>query len=166
VLIDRTGWTVEASSVESSSSDKAELYKAEHAIDDDITTLWHTPWVNPIEHPHWIIIDMGAMHYVDSMLVTPRTYSPDKVYSTASNPEDYEVWVSKDKNTWARVANGTLVYEPLGSTQTIKFLIPNEVQYVKFVSLSATEGKPAVTLGDIQITEMLPDVVISGGGVS
>jgi hypothetical protein len=181
VLMDRNGWTVEVDSVEESDTTKKALYKKEHLIDDDISTIFHTSWVTPVPPPHWVIIDMGGEHWVDGMLLTPRHYDPAKSWSATNSPEDYEVWVSNnyvaahldDKGSpvasngiWARVANGVLTYDPIGSTQTIPFLIPNFARYIKLVSLTCTGGTPSLAIGDIQVTESVRDTVeITGGAV-
>jgi hypothetical protein len=164
--IDRTEWALEVSATEESDSTKAELYKTEHAIDGDPNTIWHAPWVTPTGYPHWIIVDMKTQHWVDGMIITPRPYDETKEYTVKSNPSEYEVWVSNDKNAWSQVASGTLTYEPLGSPQKIEFLIPNLVQYVKLVILNSTGETESVTISEIEITESTKDLVITGGGVS
>ena len=162
--IDRSTWIITGDSQEVSTSGRVEQYKVEHLI-DDLDTEWHTPWVTPIPHPHWVIVDMQTEHWVDSMIILPRKYDETKSWSVNSNPKDYEVWVSTDNSIWARVADGTLDFTPVDEAQTIKFLIPNLVRYVKFVTLSSTEDAPAVVFRDLKITESTKDIVITGGGV-
>lgn len=165
-VMDRSEWAIEVDDEETSDSTKTALYKKEHAIDDDPTTIWHTRWVDPATPmPHWAKIDLGREAWVDSMIITPRPWTgPDCVHCVGSNVKGYEVWVSKDDNIWARVAAGELAFVE-GAPQTIEFSIPNLVRYVRLDVLSASGDKPAVTLGDIQITESTKDIVITGGGM-
>ena len=112
-----------------------------------------------------MIIDMHAEHWVDSMIYYPRTYDPAVTYSENGNINEYEVWVSTDRNAWARVADGELSYATPGEPQTVVFLVPNLVRYVKLIAISGVNGTPIANAAEIEITESLADVVIEGGGI-
>jgi hypothetical protein len=163
--IDRTNWTITSDSQETSTTARTEQYVVENLIDEVAGTEWHSPWVEPVPHPHWVLIDMQTEHWVDSMIIEPRVYDPEKSWSTNSNPKDYKVEVSNDLNAWSGVATGTLDFTPVDAPQTIKFLVPNLVRYVRFTTLSSTADAPAVVFRDIEITESTQDLVITGGGV-
>jgi hypothetical protein len=159
VPIDRTGWTVEADN---------EHEAAERAIDVSVTTIWRTGSAGAADqsHPHQIIIDLQTDHWVDGLVYTPRPYDPAISYAENGNITDYEVWVSKDKNVWGRVANGTMVYDAPGQSHSIELLIPNQARYIKLIALADLKNTGITVAGDIQITESLPDQEVTGGGIN
>lgn len=165
-IIDRAGWTVE---VDDEEPQGGASFKSVNVLDGDPTSMWHTTWSaddpDP-PHPHQIVVDMKTEHYVDSVIYTPRAYDDTKDWSENGNVTDYEVWVSKDNQIWARVASGTLEYASPGEEQTIELMTPNLVRYVKLIGLADINNTNYMNVGEINITETLEDIVITGGGVS
>lgn len=152
-LIDRTGWSVTVDDTEQSNATKAEQYDKSHAIDADVTTIWHTKWTDPpTPMPHWIIVDMQNIHKVNSIIITPRPYDSTKPYSANSNVKDYKISVSTDNINWQLVHEGTLAFID-GASQKVEFT-PTNARYIKLDILSASGNTPAVCLGDIKFTEI------------
>ncbi len=60
VKISKSKWTVVSFSSEEASGEGPSNGRVIHAIDDDISTFWHSQWsgVSP-GYPHWFIIDMN-----------------------------------------------------------------------------------------------------------
>jgi hypothetical protein len=170
VPIDRSDWTVEVDDEEPNGG--ATQFKAIAAIDGDPATYWHTTWSLDVDpgNPHHIIVDMKSEHWVDTLVYVPRPYDADKPHHINGNILDYEVWVSKDKQTWGRVAEGTFVYDTPNAVQTVELLIPNRARYVKLVSLSSmgldNNDNTFAAASEIMLGESLKDAVISGAAIN
>ncbi|MEJ6951437.1 sulfatase-like hydrolase/transferase [Natronospora cellulosivora (SeqCode)] len=93
--LDQRNWGIVEVSSESVFNDRIAL----KAIDGQNNTNWHTAWRNqdPVpEHPHHLIIDLGANYQVDGIAYLPRqdnnlngTLVEFKIYSSLNNI-DYE----------------------------------------------------------------------------
>jgi len=108
-----------------------EGYEGSKAIDNDVTTLWHTQWTPEKQpYPHEIQIDLKKTVELGGIGYLPRQ---------DGNPngwiKEYAVYVSDERNNWGKpVAQG--VFEKNASAKSIYF---NEVasgQYIRFVAMN------------------------------
>lgn len=108
--------------------------EADHAIDGDDGTFWHTAWSeNPTEHPHQVTVDMGATYDLAGFVVHPR---PDG--SLNGSIRDYALYLSQDGKAWGDpVSEGTL---RANQVSMVRFEEVSSGRFFKLVALSAHRG--------------------------
>ena len=88
-----------------------QLGAATNAFDGDVRTFWHTQWqgASP-RHPHWIDIDLGAVHALNGFRYLPRQDG-----GVNGRVKDYAFYVSLDGVNWgSAVATGTFRNNAMG----------------------------------------------------
>lgn len=134
-LIDRTGWSVETNSQQSSSGGNS----APMVLDGNKSTIWHSSWTNasnydPETNPVYITVNMGKTQTVSGIKYTPRTKD-----STAGSINGvitaYEVYASSDNLDWKKIGEGNMGYKADDAENAEKDIIfePADCQYVKLV---------------------------------
>lgn len=105
-------------------------------IDNDPYTIWHSEWFNTVaEHPHYIVIDLGAEHGFSAFGYLPR--QDEGVNGTV---KEYELYVSNDPAEFgAPVKKGEFENAP---GQDIVKIPATKGRYVKFKILSEINGEP------------------------
>jgi outer membrane protein assembly factor BamB len=95
--------------VDSSEVGRGRDARPEKAIDDDLSSWWHTQWIGAIPpHPHDFQIDMGSPQPVAGL-----RYLPAVILNNNGMIQDYEFYVSNDGKNWGKaVARGALVNRP------------------------------------------------------
>jgi hypothetical protein len=119
--------------------------RAEHAIDGDPHTFWHTEWymASP-EHPHEIDIALGGTYEVWAL-----SYLPRQDGCANGTVLRYTIYVSMDGVTWGNaVATGTLTND--AAEKALVFL-GKTGQYVRFVAQSEVNGHPWTSAAEINI---------------
>ena len=117
----------------------------------DNDAIWHTPWTGEITgHPHWLAVDLGREVTVAGFIYRPR------VEGTSHGTIDrWEFLVSADGVEWgAPVAAGrfdNMLANPV--EQLVRLPQPVRGRYVKFVSLSAADGKPYCAMAGLEVLE-------------
>lgn len=116
---------------------------ANNAFDDNPATYWQTNWTNnSIKFPHYIIINMGALHVLQGIGYLPRQdYASGRIH-------DFDIYVSVDNKNWhfirrARSLNDTN-YRVFGFNKTL-------AQYVKIVAISSAHGDKHNVAGAAEI---------------
>lgn len=119
--------------VHSCSSEEPGKGSAQHAIDDDEKTYWHTSYTNGLpNYPHWIVVDMGA-----KMKFSGFTYHPC-MESDKGLVKTYKFSVSNNGTDWTEVAQGDFNYHYIRkdpAAQRIEFKQAVEARYFKFDAL-------------------------------
>jgi len=104
--IDRSGWTVTASS--NAANSQAPNGAPEMVIDGDLTTYWHSQHKpSSPGYPHWLAFDMKRDIEVVSVEVTPRNKYPEQSFT------GFIIQGSMDGTSW--VDYGTFTLEPVAS---------------------------------------------------
>lgn len=115
IILDRSGWTVTASSQEPAEAQWGGGGEARHAIDDDANTFWHSQWdaASPTV-PHWIQFNMG-----ESLEVTAFNYVSRSASTTQNNGQirTYKLYISNEDIS-ANIDATT--YEPVGLTPAME----------------------------------------------
>lgn len=95
-----TGMTAEAGSFQPNNNTEG---NGNLALDNNLNTMWHTNWNGCQRSETWITIDMKKEQNVAMLKYTPRQGG-----GTNGNITAYEIYVSKDGQTWGEpVAMGT-----------------------------------------------------------
>ncbi|WP_417359616.1 discoidin domain-containing protein [Galbibacter sp.] len=134
-LMDRDGWSViEADSEE----DTGAAYKI---LDGDQSTIWHTEWKNTLpNHPHYVVLDMGAATVVDGFAFLNRSNLNGAI-------KDCEVFTSNDNINWT--SQGTYTLKKQTSWQYIQLPARETVRYMKLVTANGYGGFRYTHLAEI-----------------
>jgi hypothetical protein len=132
---------------------------AVNAFDGDVTTIWHTEWIeNDPPPPHEIQIDLGALYEVDGFYYLPRQDGGKN-----GRINQYAFYVSADGADWGDpVASGAFANNAL---EKGVFFVPQTAQFVRLVALSEVNGNPWTTMAELNIlgvpTNVNPPVITS-----
>ena len=140
--IDRVPVTVSfASSVESGEGD------AEHLVDGNPNTYWHTMWsVTVASYPHWVDFDCGSVKTLKGFSYLPRQDSRN------GNIKAWRVQLSLDGQTWSQpVGEGT--FENNQQEKRVLFASPQRARYLRFTALSSQDGQDFATGAEFSVLE-------------
>ena len=140
--IDRVPVTVSfASSVESGEGD------AEHLVDGNPNTYWHTMWsVTVASYPHWVDFDCGSVKSLKGFTYLPRQDSRN------GNIKAWRVQLSQDGQNWSQpVGEGT--FENNQREKRVLFGKPQRARYLRFTALSSQDGQDFATGAEFTVLE-------------
>ena len=146
VTTQQIGLSKSAWKICSVSSEEAQTTAA-MAIDEDLTTFWHTGWRKAkVQPPHEIVIDLGS-----SLTSTAFTYLPRQDTRGKCCIDQYVVYISNDLNNF-----GTAVLEGRFDNiannpieQVCRFSQPVTGRYLKFIGTTSADGRPEITAAEI-----------------
>jgi beta-galactosidase len=140
--IERVPVTVSfASSVESGEGD------AEHLVDGNPDTYWHTMWsVTVASYPHWVDFDCGVVKTLKGFTYLPRQDSRN------GNVKSYRVQLSLDGTTWSLpVIEGQ--FENNRQEKRVLFATPQRARYLRFTALSSQDGQDFASGAEFTVLE-------------
>ena len=108
---------------------------AEHLVDGDPNTIWHTMYsVTVAQYPHWVDFDAAEVKTMRGFIYTPRLNGEN------GNVKEYEIYVSTDGQNWGEpVHRGTFPRE--SKAQRVEFAAPVKARYIRFKALSSQNGQ-------------------------
>lgn len=121
--------------IKSVSSQEVGEGNAEHLLDGDPSTIWHTMYsVTVAQYPHWIDFDAG-----DAKTMKGFTYLPRQDGSNG-HIKGYSVQVSMDGQNWSEpIAEGE--FDKSRTLKTVNFSKPALGRYIRFTALSSQNGQ-------------------------
>jgi hypothetical protein len=122
-------------------------FEAENALDGKPETMWHTTWEDPApKFPHHLMLSFPQPVKFAGLTCLPRQDGNRNGWI-----KDYAVYASADGKEWgAPVAKGA--FKRGAELQTIKFAQPVETKFLKFVAVSASDGKqPFASLAELDL---------------
>ena len=130
-----------ASSVESGEGD------AEHLVDGNPNTYWHTMWsVTVANYPHWVDFDCGTAKMLKGFTYLPRQDSQN------GNIRKYRVQLSQDGKTWSDpICEGEFKNDQL--LKRVIFSKPQRARYLRFTALSSQDGQDFATGAEFAVLE-------------
>lgn len=130
-----------ASSVESGEGN------AEHLVDGNPATYWHTMWsVTVANYPHWVDFDCGTVKMLKGFVYLPRQDSRN------GNIKNYRIQTSLDGQTWSDpVCEGQ--FENNQKEKRVLFGSPVKARYLRFTALSSQDGQDFATGSEFSILE-------------
>ena len=130
-----------ASSVESGEGD------AEHLVDGNPNTYWHTMWsVTVANYPHWVDFDCGTAKMLKGFTYLPRQDSQN------GNIRKYRVQLSQDGKTWSDpICEGEFKNDQL--LKRVIFSKPQRARYLRFTALSSQDGQDFATGAEFSVLE-------------
>jgi len=128
----KTNWIATADSSEP--RDDPSFYVPQKAIDDNITTFWHTPWTVFTPFPHWLRIDMRETFNVAYVELTCRQ-------GNVKGITRFDIQGSMDGTTWTTYKAGNVLVQ---QNATQRFNLDNVVA-MRYLRIYATAGVEAPT---------------------
>ena len=112
--LDRTGWTVTAST-EETTGEGAGNGVASCIVDGNLNTFWHSKWQGgEAGYPHWFMIDMKASKSFDAFEYVSRGTGTNSDGENNGNIVNYQIYVSETEinpnSLPTAVATGTFSY--------------------------------------------------------
>ena len=93
--LDRTGWTVTAST-EETSGEGAGNGVASCIVDNNLNTFWHSKWQGgEAGYPHWFMIDMKSSKSFDAFEYVSRGTGTNSDGENNGNIVNYQIYVSE-----------------------------------------------------------------------
>lgn len=129
-----------------SSSFEPDYGEAQNLTDGDPSTIWHTMYsVTVAPYPHWVDFDAGEVKQIKGV-----SYLPRQDGGNTGNVKDYEIYVSNDGQNWGEpVARGT--FSPDAKQKTVTFSEPVSGRYVRFMALSAQNGRDYASGAEFEV---------------
>jgi len=121
--------------VVSASSEETGEGRAEHLIDGDPSTIWHTMYsVTVAQYPHWVDFDAGAVKKIKGFTFLPRQDGAN------GHVKGYRLQVSLDGKTWGEaITEGE--FERGNKLKSVLFDKPVQGRYIRFTALSSQNGQ-------------------------
>ena len=130
-----------ASSVESGEGD------ADHLVDGNPATYWHTMWsVTVANYPHWVDFDCQTTKNIKGFTYLPRQDSNN------GNIRNYRIQVSQDGKTWSSAIHEGQ-FENNRNEKRVIFDKPVRARYLRFTALSSQDGQDFATGAEFSILE-------------
>ena len=109
--------------------------RAEHLVDGNPSTIWHTMYsVTVAQYPHWVDFDASEEQLITGFSYLPRTDGAN------GHIKDYRIQISSDGKTWSEpIVEGK--FERGSRLQTIRFEKPVKGRYIRFTALSSQNGQ-------------------------
>jgi beta-galactosidase len=120
---------------------------AAQAIDGNTKTIWHSRW-EPTEakYPHQITLDIGGERAIAGITYQGRSDGNDNGWI-----KKFQVFVSKDGQSWGAPALEGEFKTPQNSEQRVTFAQPACGRFVKLVALSEHKGRAFATVAELGV---------------
>lgn len=137
-FVDRRSWKITASSFQPGEGDP------EHAIDNRVSTFWHSRYSPMAEGPHHLIIDFGKPLSIQAVTHLAREDGAN------GRVKHCEIYLSDDGGKWGQpVFKGEIPSEYGREILTLKQ--PSTVRFLKFVALDDHGRQGFACIGDLNI---------------
>lgn len=116
------------------------------AVDNDPSTIFHTPWEGTDKSNFWITLEMEEVTEIDALRYLSRSGSNNGIVN------DYKVEVSLDNETWEEVSVGNWP-DKTGTWSIAEFDEPKETKFVRLTALSSygDEANKFMTAEEIRL---------------
>lgn len=128
------------------SSQEPDYGEATNLTDGDPTTIWHTMYsVTVAPYPHWVDFDAGEPKTIKGI-----NYLPRQDGNSTGTVKDYEIYISTNGSQWGEpVAKGT--FDKGASQKTVTFASPVKGRYIRFMALSAQDGRDYASGSEFEV---------------
>jgi O-glycosyl hydrolase len=107
-------------------------YPAQNAIDDNVTTLWHTSWSPYSPPPQSLTLKLDGTYNITGLIYQPRTDGNNNGMIT-----QYAVSVSQDGTNFTTIATGTW---PVDVTAKMATFATVQAQYIQLTGVQGYNG--------------------------
>ena len=107
---------------------------AEHLVDGDLNSIWHTMFsITLAKYPHWVDFDAASVKNMKGFVYTARQDGAN------GRVKDYEICVSQDGKEWGEpIMKGSL--KNTAEAQKVMFTKPVKARFIRFRALSEQNG--------------------------
>ena len=139
----RTGEDIVPTVVACSSAEPGEG-DAEHLVDGDLSTIWHSQYgVTLTKYPHSVTVDMGRDLTAKGVSIWQRQNGPN------GNVKNFKFEVSEDGKQWREVIASQL--KQGAAEQKFAFAKPEKLHYWRFTGLNEHGGREFASLAEIRV---------------
>ena len=139
----RTGEDIVPTVVAYSSAEPGEG-DAEHLVDGDLSTIWHSQYgVTLTKYPHSVTVDMGRDLTAKGVSIWQRQNGPN------GNVKNFKFEVSEDGKAWREVVASQL--KQGAAEQKFAFAAPEKLRYWRFTGLNEHGGREFASLAEISL---------------
>ena len=139
----RTGEDIVPTVVACSSAEPGEG-DAEHLVDGDLSTIWHSQYgVTLTKYPHSVTVDMGRDLTAKGVSIWQRQNGPN------GNVKNFKFEVSEDGKAWREVVASQL--KQGAAEQKFAFAAPEKLRYWRFTGLNEHGGREFASLAEISL---------------
>ena len=139
----RTGEDIVPTVVVCSSAEPGEG-DAEHLVDGDLSTIWHSQYgVTLTKYPHSVTVDMGRDLTAKGVSIWQRQNGPN------GNVKNFKFEVSEDGKAWHEVIASQL--KQGAAEQKFAFAAPEKLHYWRFTGLNEHGGREFASLAEIRV---------------
>ena len=139
----RTGEDIVPTVVACSSAEPGEG-DAEHLVDGDLSTIWHSQYgVTLTKYPHSVTVDMGRDLTAKGVSIWQRQNGPN------GNVKNFKFEVSEDGKAWREVVASQL--KQGAAEQKFAFAAPEKLHYWRFTGLNEHGGREFASLAEIRV---------------
>ena len=139
----RTGEDIVPTVVACSSAEPGEG-DAEHLVDGDLSTIWHSQYgVTLTKYPHSVTVDMGRDLTAKGVSIWQRQNGPN------GNVKNFKFEVSEDGKQWREVVASQL--KQGAAEQKFAFAAPEKLHYWRFTGLNEHGGREFASLAEIRV---------------
>ena len=139
----RTGEDIVPTVVACSSSEPGKC-DAEHLVDGDLSTIWHSQYgVTLTKYPHSVTVDMGRDLTVKGVSIWQRQNGPN------GNVKNFKFEISADGKQWREVIASQLTQGT--AEQKFTFAKPEKLHYWRFTGLNEHNGREFASLAEIRV---------------
>jgi hypothetical protein len=122
-------------------------YAANHVIENDPDTLWHTPWNESApQFPHELVVELAKPMKLTGITCLPRQDGTQNGWI-----KDYDLYTSADGRNWGEpAAKGAFPQDD--ELHAVKFVQPTEARFLKLVARSSFDrSKPYASLAKLNL---------------
>ncbi len=139
----RTGEDIVPTVVACSSAEPGEG-DAEHLVDGDLSTIWHSQYgVTLTKYPHSVTVDMGRDLTAKGVSIWQRQNGSN------GNVKNFKFEISEDGKAWREVVASQL--KQGAAEQKFAFAAPEKLRYWRFTGLNEHNGREFASLAEIRV---------------
>ena len=139
----RTGEDILPTVIACSSAEPGEG-DAEHLVDGDLSTIWHSQYgVTLTKYPHSVTVDMGRDLTAKGVSIWQRQNGPN------GNVKNFRFEVSEDGKQWREVVTSQL--KQGAAEQKFAFAAPEKLRYWRFTGINEHGGREFASLAEIRV---------------
>ena len=141
LFVDKSLWRVVSYDSEQGGGERVS-----NAIDDDVSTIWHTSYSNPTpQYPHEIVVDMGKTYRINAFIYQGR------IDGSNGRVRAYSVYFSNSPTVWgAPSAEGN--FDNTSDEQSVALSAPVEARYFRLIARSEVGGNAWTSAAELGIS--------------
>jgi hypothetical protein len=155
--LDRTGWDATGNTEEATGESGGNNGRYRHALDNNLSTFWHSKWQGGMDQPpHIIIVDMKQNYTLTAVGLMQRQHNAEDQRTAKSGnfaiSSNNNVWTDSglwtDNSAWTTIGTFTDLLQILDE-QVIP-VTPTNGRYLKVTLINTWHWDPVTSLAEIK----------------